>query len=53
LLVQTIPVLLRLEIEEDEREWKDEWKELRKQGSLFDTVKPIEKLIPKLPYNFF
>jgi hypothetical protein len=45
--------ILRLEIEEDEREWKNEWKELRKQGSLFDTVKPIEKLIPKLPYKFF
>ena len=41
------------EIEEDEREWKDEWKELRKQGNLFETVKPIEKLIPKLPYKFY
>lgn len=45
--------IIGLEIEEDEREWKDEWKELRKQGSLFETVKPIEKLIPKLPYKFF
>lgn len=40
-------------IEEDEREWKDEWKELRKQGNLFDTVKPVETLIPKLPYKFY
>jgi hypothetical protein len=42
-----------LEIEDDEREWKDEWKELRKQGNLFETVKSIETLIPKLPYKFF
>ena len=45
--------IMGLEIVEDEREWKDVWKELRKQGSLFDTVKPLEKLIPKLPYKFF
>lgn len=44
--------ILGLEIEEDEREWKDEWKELRKQGNLFETVKPVETLIPKLPYKF-
>ena len=42
-----------IEIEEDEREWKDEWTELRKQTSLFETIKPIEKLIPKLPYKFY
>jgi hypothetical protein len=41
------------EIEEDEREWKDEWKELRKQGDLFATEKNPEFLIPKLPYKFF
>jgi hypothetical protein len=29
--------ILGLEIEEDEREWKDEWKELRKQGNLFEN----------------
>ncbi|MFB6307360.1 MAG: hypothetical protein ABEH43_10315 [Flavobacteriales bacterium] len=40
-----------LEIEEDEREWKDEWKELRKQGDLFTGKKP-EIQIPKLPYKF-
>lgn len=45
--------VIGVEIEEDEREWKDEWKELRKQGNLFETVKPIETLIPKLPYKFF
>jgi len=45
--------ILGLEIEEDEREWKDEWKELRKQGNLFETIKPVEKLIPKLPYKFY
>lgn len=45
--------ILGMEIEEDVREWKDEWKELRKQGNLFETVKPVETLIPKLPYKFF
>jgi hypothetical protein len=41
------------EIEEDEREWKDEWKEIRKQGDLFATENNPEILIPKLPYKFF
>lgn len=41
------------EIEDDEREWKEEWKELRKQGDLFDLDKNPEILIPKLPYKFF
>lgn len=41
------------EIEEDEREWKDEWKEIRKQGDLFASEKTPEILIPKLPYKFF
>lgn len=41
------------EIEEDTREWKDEWLELRKQGDLFATDKSPESLIPKLPYKFF
>lgn len=41
------------EIEEDEREWKDEWKELRKQGDLFAKETNPEILIPKLPYKFF
>ncbi len=45
--------VMGIEIEEDERKWKDEWEELRKQGNLFETVKPIETLIPKLPYKFF
>jgi hypothetical protein len=45
--------ILGLEIEEDTREWKDEWLELRKQGNLFETVKQIEKLIPKLPFKFY
>jgi len=42
-----------LEIEEDTREWKDEWLELRKQADLFTTIKPPEAVIPKLPYKFF
>lgn len=41
------------EIEEDDREWKDEWKEIRKQGDLFATEKTPEILIPKLPYKFY
>lgn len=45
--------VLGMEIETDNREWKDEWKGLRLQTNLFETVKPIEQLIPKLPYKFF
>lgn len=39
--------------EEENREWKDEWKEIRKQGDLFDDAKSPEILIPKLPYKFY
>ena len=39
--------------EEENKEWKDEWKEIRKQGDLFDTEKSPEILIPKLPYKFY
>ena len=39
-------------IEADEREWKNEWKELRKQADLFDSDKSLEIQIPKLPYKF-
>lgn len=45
--------IVGFEIEEDVREWKDEWKELRKQGNLFESVKSVETLIPKLPYKFY
>src|SRR5690606_32080008 len=38
---------------EENRDWKDEWKELRKQGDLFDQEKNPEILIPKLPYKFY
>lgn len=38
--------------EEDSREWKDEWKELRKQGVLFGTDEP-EKMIKKIPFKFY
>jgi len=41
------------EIEEDEREWKKEWQELRKQGDLFAGDIEPESAIPKLPYKFF
>ena len=43
----------KLEIEEEEREWKNEWQELRKQGDLFSQDKEPEILIPKLPYKFY
>lgn len=45
--------ILKFEWESDEREWKNEWKDLRKQGDLFFNVKSPEALIPKLPYKFF
>lgn len=38
---------------EENREWKDEWKELRKQGDLFDQDRNPEITIPKLPYKFY
>ncbi|MEW2920974.1 hypothetical protein AB1A65_05855 [Muricauda sp. ANG21] len=40
-------------IEEDSREWKNEWKDLRKQTDLFAEVDSNpEKIIPKVPYKF-
>lgn len=42
-----------LEIVEDDPEWKNEWKELRKQGDLFSQDKSPEIVIPKLPYKFY
>jgi hypothetical protein len=44
--------IIRLEWKEDEREWKDTWKEIRKQRDLFAPDKDPEVLIPKLPYKF-
>lgn len=46
-------VIQGLDIEEDEREWKNEWQELRKQVDLFTQDKRPEIIIPKLPYKFF
>jgi hypothetical protein len=46
--------IIGFEIENEEnRDWKDEWKDLRKQGDLFSLEKNMEILIPKLPYKFF
>lgn len=42
----------RLVIENDSREWKDEWKELRKNGDLFSNGADPETMIRKLPYKF-
>jgi hypothetical protein len=36
--------------EKDTAEWKDEWKDLRKQGDLFAGSKSPEIAIPKLPF---
>lgn len=44
--------IIKLEWEETDREWKDEWKALRKQGDLFAQDKDPEVIIPKLPYKF-
>lgn len=41
------------EIKEDDREWKNEWKELRKQKDLFLEDKSPEIMIKKLPYKFY
>lgn len=41
-------------IEEDDKSWKDEWVELRKQKDLFvDIDSDPEKLIPKVPFKFY
>lgn len=46
--------ILQFVIESEEnREWKDEWKELRKQGDLFEQDRSPEITIPKLPYKFY
>jgi len=44
--------IVKLEWKEEAREWKNEWKDLRKQGDLFASDKDPEKLIPKLPFKF-
>ncbi len=41
------------EWEEDDREWKDEWVEIRKQTDLFAGGVDPQKMIPKIPYKFF
>jgi len=45
--------IVGFDIEKDTSDWKDEWVQLRKQGNLFENVKTVERLIPKLPYKFF
>ncbi len=45
--------VIKVEIVEDDREWKDEWVELRKQGDLFAEAQSPETMIPKLPYKFY
>lgn len=46
--------ILEFIIEQEENpDWKDEWKELRKQGDLFEQDKSPEITVPKLPYKFY
>ncbi len=45
--------IVGMDIEPDDREWKNEWTEIRKQGDLFNQDKNPEILVPKLPYKFF
>lgn len=45
--------IIKVEIIPDDREWKDEWVELRKQGDLFAETQSPETMIPKLPYKFY
>jgi hypothetical protein len=46
--------IIRFDIQEEKnREWKDEWKNLRKQMDLFEPNKNPEIQIKKLPYKFF
>lgn len=41
-------------IEKDDRDWKEEWLELRKQQDLFKEIDSSpENLIPKVPYKFY
>ncbi|MDN3593461.1 hypothetical protein [Zunongwangia endophytica] len=45
--------IIGIEFQKDDPEWKNEWKELRKQGDLFSQDKKPEILIPKLPFKFY
>ncbi len=47
--------ILDFEVEEDSREWKNEWTELRKQTDLFSQNgdSDPEVIIPKVPYKFY
>lgn len=46
--------IIAFEVEEEQnRAWKDEWKEIRKQRDLFAPDKNPEELIPKVPYKFY
>jgi hypothetical protein len=45
--------IIGLEWENEDREWKKEWQELRKQYDMFAAAKPADEVIPKkLPYKF-
>lgn len=50
--------LLSFDIEEDDREWKDEWKEQLKQLEIFNIDGQVSdnssrKIIAKIPYKFY
>lgn len=46
--------IIGFEWEQDEREWKNEWVEIRKQTDLFaqGSIDPV-KMIPKVPFKFY
>ncbi|WP_396156505.1 hypothetical protein [Flavobacterium sp.] len=46
--------IIGFDVENDTKEWKNEWKELRKQTDLFIEIDSNpEKLIRKAPYKFY
>ena len=45
--------IIGIDFKKDDPEWKNEWKELRKQGDLFSQDEKPEMLIRKLPFKFF
>jgi hypothetical protein len=44
--------IIDFKVEKSSREWKEKWRELRKQKSLFDGIEERE-LVPKLPFDYY
>ena len=47
--------IIDFQVEEDERDWKPVWKEIRNQLDLFanEGNSELSKMIPKVPYKFY